>query len=172
MPICGHKQQNPGGNAMSLEVDLTRGVDEKRLVFPALARLYKPFAPYSYAFMRFSAGAILVPHGYAKLFEGGVWRTGGVAAMGLWPPLAWSFLVAGVEFFGAIMLAIGLFTRFAAAAIAIEMLVIVSFKQWQYGYFWTSKGYEFALLWALLAVAIFFRGGGRASVDHWLGREL
>ena len=74
------------------------GVDEKRLVFPALANLYKPFAPYSYTFMRFCTGAILVPHGYAKLFEGGVWHTGGIEALGLWPPLAWSFLVAGVEF--------------------------------------------------------------------------
>ena len=150
----------------------TASVDEKRLVFPALAKLYKLFAPYSYAFMRFCTGAILVPHGYAKVFEGGVWRTGGIESLGLWPPIAWSFLVAGVEFFGAIFLAIGFLTRFAAAAIAIEMLVIVFFKQWQYGYLWTNRGYEFPLLWALLAIAIFFRGGGRFSVDHWLGKEL
>jgi putative oxidoreductase len=157
---------------MSLEIDRTHGVDEKRLVFPALAKIYKPFAPYSYAFMRFCTGAILVPHGYLKLFGGGVWRTGGITSLGLWPPLAWSFLVSGVEFFGAIMLAIGLFTRFAAAAVAVEMLVITFFIQWRNGYLWTNKGYEFSLLWALLAIAIFFRGGGCASVDHWLGREL
>ena len=56
----------------------TLGWTKKRLVFPVLANLYKPFAPYSYAFMRFCTGVIMVPHGYAKLFEGGVWHTGGV----------------------------------------------------------------------------------------------
>ena len=148
------------------------GADEKRLIFPALARLYKPFAPYSYSFMRFCTGAILVPHGYAKLFEGGVWRTGSITALGLSPPIVWSFLVAGTEFFGAILLAIGLFTRAAAVAVTTEMLVITFFIQWKNGYLWTNKGYEFSLLWALLTIAIFFRGGGRVSVDHWLGREL
>src|SRR6185437_1303267 len=104
------------------ETDFSRRVDETRLVVPALGKVYNLFAPYSYAFMRFCTGAILVPHGYAKIFEGGVWRTGGITALGLSPPLLWSFLVAGVEFFGAIFLAIGLFTRLAAAAVAIEML--------------------------------------------------
>lgn len=152
--------------------DAAGEIDARRLVFPGLANVYRPLAPYSYAFMRFCTGAILVPHGYLKLFAGGVWRTGGVERLGLSPPLVWSFLVAGIEFFGAILLAIGLLTRFAAAAIALEMRVIVFFLQWHSSYLWTSKGYEFPLLWALLAIAIFFRGGGRYSVDHWLGREL
>jgi putative oxidoreductase len=157
---------------MGADDNAAREIDARRLLVPALAKLYRPLASYSYAFMRFCTGAILIPHGYAKLFEGGVWRTGGIASMGLWPPIVWSFLVAGVEFFGAIMLAVGFLTRLAAASIAIEMLVIVFFKQWQFGYFWTNKGYEFPLLWGLLSIAVFFRGGGRYSVDHWLGKEL
>jgi putative oxidoreductase len=52
------------------------------------------------------------------------------------------------------------------------MFVIVFMFQWQYGYFWTNRGYEFALMWALLCVAIFFRGGGRYSVDHYIGKEF
>lgn len=44
------------------------------------------------------------------------------------------------------------------------MLVIVFLFQWQFGYFWTNRGYEFDLLWALLCVAIFFKGGGRCSM--------
>ena len=80
--------------------------------------------------------------------------------------------LAGTEFFGAIMLAIGLFTRFAAAAIAIEMFVITFFLLWPRGYFWTQQGYEFALLWMLLAIAIFFRGGGELSVDRLFKKEL
>jgi len=60
----------------------------------------------------------------------------------------------------------------AAAAIAIEMFVITFFLLWPRGYFWTQQGYEFALLWMLLAIAIFFRGGGELSVDRLLKKEL
>ena len=35
----------------------------------------------------------------------------------------------------------------------------------------SNRGFEYALLW-LLCTAIFFRGGGRYSLDHYLGREL
>jgi len=76
------------------------------------------------------------------------------------------------ESVGAICLAIGLFTRIAAAMVGIQMLVITFLFQWQYGYFWTGRGYEFALMWALLCVAIWFRGGGRYSVDHYIGKEF
>jgi len=40
------------------------------------------------------------------------------------------------------------------------------------GYFWTARGYEYALLWCLLSIGIFFRGGGRYSVDRLLGKEF
>jgi len=56
--------------------------------------------------------------------------------------------------------------------IAIEMIVIVFIFQWSFGYFWTNRGYEYALLWALLCIAIFFRGGGRFSVDRLIGKEF
>ena len=52
------------------------------------------------------------------------------------------------------------------------MLVIVVFFQWQFGYFWTARGYEYALLWLLLCIAIFFKGGGRYSIDRMIGREF
>ena len=39
-----------------------------RLIIPALGRIYEAGAPYSYAFMRFTTGAILFPHGHQKVF--------------------------------------------------------------------------------------------------------
>jgi len=54
----------------------------------------------------------------------------------------------------------------------IEMAVIIFVFQWQFGYFWTNHGYEYALLWLLLCTAIFFRGGGRYSLDHLIGKEF
>jgi putative oxidoreductase len=148
-------------------------IDSQRLIVPGMAAVYRRFARYSYAFMRFVTGVILVPHGLNKVFTSTIARYSGVIA-GKGIPLSelMAYLLFITESVGAICLAIGLFTRIAAAMIGIQMLVIVFVFQWQYGYFWTNCGYEFALLWALLCVGIFFRGGGRDSVDHYLGKEF
>jgi uncharacterized membrane protein YphA (DoxX/SURF4 family) len=78
-----------------------------------------------------------------------------IAAKGFPLPESLAYLTYFAESVAAACLAIGLFTRIAAAVIGIEMLVIVFVFQWQFGYFWTNRGYEFALLWALLCIAIF-----------------
>ena len=148
-------------------------IDRRRLMIPALGSLYETFAPYAYAFMRFVTGAILVPHGVQKVFFGSIARyTQTIAAKGLPLPELLAYLTFFTELVGAICLAIGLFTRIAAAMICVEMTVIVFVFQWQYGYFWTNRGYEYAALWALLCLAIFFKGGGRYSVDRFIGKEF
>jgi putative oxidoreductase len=148
-------------------------IDRHRLIVPGMAGVYQRFAPYSYALMRFVAGAILVPHGIQKVFTAPIDRyIGNIGSKGIPFAELLAYLVFFTESVGAICLAIGLFTRIAAAMISIQMLVIVFVFQWQYGYFWTNRGYEFALLWALLCIAIFFRGGGRYSVDHYIGKEF
>jgi putative oxidoreductase len=147
--------------------------EETKLVFPALAALYESCAPYSYAIMRFATGAVLVPHGVNKILNTPIAKFApNIAAKGLPLPEALAYLTYFAESVAAVCLAIGLFTRIAAAMIGIEMIVIVILFQWQFGYFWTNRGYEFALLWALLCIAIFFKGGGRYSVDHLIGREF
>ncbi|HZL59396.1 MAG TPA: DoxX family protein [Stellaceae bacterium] len=149
-------------------------VDKNRLVFPGLAGLYQKFAPASYSFMRFATGAVLVPHGIQKIMLGSAVTLAPYIdkQMGVAYPLAWAYLAVFAESVGAICLALGLFTRLAALIIFIHMSVIIYFFQSQYGYFWTNKGYEYALLWWLLCFAIFFRGGGRYSLDRLLPKEL
>ena len=152
---------------------MSADIDPRRLVFPDLAGLYRLGAPYSYAFMRFATGAVLVPHGIQKVLAFQVGRyTETIAAKGLPFPELLAYLTFFTESVAAIFLAIGLFTRVAAVMVWIEMLVIIFLFQWQYGYFWTNRGYEYALLWLLLCTAIFFRGGGRYSVDHLIGKEI
>jgi putative oxidoreductase len=148
-------------------------VDPKRLIIPGLAGLYQAGSPYAYAFMRFATGAVLVPHGVQKVFFGSLdTYTKMIGGKGM--PLA--ALLAGLMFFtelvAAACLAIGLFTRAAAVMIWIEMSVIITVFLWPQGYFWTNRGIEFALLWWLLVTAIFFRGGGRYSVDRLIGKEI
>jgi putative oxidoreductase len=123
--------------------------------------------------MRFVTGAILVPHGVVKVMSGDIARfSGSIGGKGIPAATLLAYLVFFTESVAAACLAIGLFTRIAAAMVGIQMFVIVFMFQWQYGYFWTNRGYEFALMWALLCVAIFFRGGGRYSVDHIIGKEF
>lgn len=152
---------------------MTTDIDKRRLFVPALGNLYAALAPYSYAFMRFSAGAIMVPHGVQKLVYGTAVNTAsGMTAKGFPFPLQLAYFVGFVELFVAAALAVGLFTRLCAAVLWIEMAVIIIWFTGPKGYFWGQQGYEFSLLWLLLFTAIFFRGGGRYSVDRYLGKEF
>jgi putative oxidoreductase len=152
---------------------MSDAAERNQLIIPALGRLYDAFSPYSYAFMRFCTGAILFPHGWQKLFYGDAARAAeGIAAHGAPFALPLAYAVVFTEFFSAALLAVGLLTRFAALTIIIQMAVITFVWQWPNGYFWTSRGYEYPLLWMLLCIGIFFRGGGRYSIDRLMGREL
>jgi putative oxidoreductase len=149
-------------------------IDRKRLILPGLGALYETFAPASYSFMRFATGAVLVPHGIQKIMAGSATALAPMIAknMGVPLPLGWAYLAVFAESVAAVCLAVGLFTRLAALVVWIEMSVIIVFFQWQYGYFWTARGIEYALLWWLLCLAIFFRGGGRYSIDRMIGKEF
>ncbi len=148
-------------------------VESQRLIIPSLAGLYESGAPYAYAFMRFATGAVLAPHGIQKLLHSSIVQFApNIGGKGLPFPIALAYLTFFTESAAAICLAIGLFTRAAAVMIWIEMAVIITVFLLPNGYFWTNRGYEYALLWLLLCTAIVFRGGGRYSVDHLIGREI
>jgi putative oxidoreductase len=144
-----------------------------RLLIPALGPLYRDLGKYAYAFMRFSTGAVLVPHGVQKtLFVSVDKFAENIAAKGLPAPMAFAYLTFFTELVAAACLALGLFTRVAAVMIWIEMAIIITTFNGQFGYFWTNRGIEYALLWLLLCTAIFFHGGGRYSLDRLIGKEF
>ena len=97
---------------------------------------------------------------------------GNVAAQGFPAPVLLAYLTYFTELVAAACLALGLFTRVAALMIWIEMAVIITKFNWKFGYFWTNRGIEYALLLWLLCTAIFFRGGGRYSLDRLIGKEF
>jgi putative oxidoreductase len=147
--------------------------DQPKLIFPGLAEFYARCSPYSYPLIRFATGTILVPHGVQKILNTPIAKFApNIAAKGLPFPEVLAYLTYFAESVAAVCLAIGLFTRIAAAVIGIEMLVIVVLLHWQFGYFWTNRGYEYALLWLALCIAIFFKGGGRYSLDRLVGKEF
>jgi putative oxidoreductase len=149
-------------------------IDESRLVIPGLAGFYRRAAPYSYAFIRILVGLLFLPIGIDKLFLGGAGRiaAGNILRLGVQPPLAWAWTVAGLEFFGAFLLMLGLFTRPVAFALAIELTVITSGILAPRGWLWTVNGFEVGLLLTLVLIGLVFGGSGRYSLDRLIGREF
>ncbi len=150
-------------------------IDADRLLIPGLAGLYQSVAPYSYAIIRFIAGAILIYHGYGKLFGGiinGVAQNV-VTPLGLPDPLAWAYFLGLLEFVGGAFLAIGFLTRPIALMLTVEFIIITAWHHGN-GYSFSSPhgGYEYPLLLTIIYAAIFFRGAGRCSIDKLIGKEF
>jgi putative oxidoreductase len=149
-------------------------IDKTRLIWPELARLYESIAPYSYALIRFGAGAVIFYHGFAKLFRGlAPAAANGFASMGFPIPEALAYGLGVLQLLGGAALAVGLLTRPIALLFAVEMIFSVIFH-YRNGYTFAAPGggYEFPLVMLLLYVAIFFRGAGRCSLDKMIGKEF
>lgn len=147
-------------------------IDRSRLRVPAAAALYEALAPLSYTLIRVALGVIIIPHGFSKLFlNDAVSASRNFVNFGWAYPLAWAYFIGVLEFFGGIMLALGLFTRVIAAAFVIEMGVICFAVLWP-SWSWGRRGMEYALFMGIVALAIFFRGGGRWSLDNAMRKEF
>jgi putative oxidoreductase len=155
-------------------IDETCDVKSSGLFIPALAPVYRQCAPFAYLLMRVVVALMFLPAGIDKLFMGGAdhLATGNLTALGLAYPHIWGWAVAGLEFFGAILLGIGLFTRPVAFAFAVELIVIAFGVMARRGFFWTTGGMEVAILMGLACIGFVFGGGGRYSADRWLGKEF
>ena len=80
--------------------------------------------------MRFATGAVLIPHGIQKIMLGSAANLAVVIdkQMGVSFPLMWAYFAVFAESVGAICLAIGLFTRFCAAAIVTSERTIAMIR--------------------------------------------
>jgi putative oxidoreductase len=147
---------------------MQRSSGEPALIFPGLAGFYNATSDLWYPLIRVAAGAILVTHGWGKLHAGVAAITASMARSGFEPATAFAYGAIILESLGALCVAIGLFTRFFAAAIAIEMAVIAFMVMMPHG--WGRMEYTF--LWGIIFLAIALRGGGPYSVDRMIGKEL
>jgi putative oxidoreductase len=145
---------------------------EPKLLIPSLKGFYDYVVPLSWLIIRVAVGWNLLVHGWGKIMIGPTpGFLNGFAELGFTPPEIWFWASFLIEMLGGISLILGLFTRFFAAAAAIEMLAIaVCYRNNGFG--WMKRGYEYVLLWGLVSFAIALRGGGPFSLDRKLGREL
>jgi putative oxidoreductase len=145
---------------------------EPNPVLPALQPFYDLVRPWTWPLVRFGCGWLLIVHGYGKILRGMAAQAQTLTRSGFDWGISFSAFLTVVELGGGICIVLGLFTRFWAAAIAIEMGVLTFYLYWGNGFSWVNRGYEFTLLWGIVALAIALRGGGPYSLDRRIGREL
>ena len=145
-----------------------------RLIFPGLAGFYASMMPITYTLVRIVVGIMFLVHVSAKFKAGpDAVAAGAMAHAGLQPALMFAYAAIILEAVGGAALVIGLFTRFFAAALAIEMAIALITVHLPKGYAAGAGGYEYVLLIGAVLFAIAIRGGGPYSVDEKLiGKEL
>ena len=145
---------------------------EPKPVLPFLQPFYDLVIPLAWPLVRVAVGWDLIVHGWGKILRGPVQQGALLARDGAPFGVKMAIFLTFIEFVGGICIAFGLFTRFFAAAIAIEMGYLTFFQYWGHGFSWLNRGYEYVLLWGLVSMAILFRGGGPWSLDRRIGTEL
>jgi putative oxidoreductase len=154
------------GNAMN-------GRGETKLIFPSLADFYASWWDIAYTLVRVVIGYIMFMHGSAKVIGPGFAGVGGMMAKNnLVPGGAFAGAAMFLETVGAVCIIVGLFTRFFAAALAIEMGIAFLVVHMSKGFAAGQGGFEYVLLLGIVLFAIAIRGGGPYSVDRMMGKEL
>jgi putative oxidoreductase len=124
--------------------------------------------PLALLLMRLALGAIMVAHGYHKVFGGLHHFAQTVAGMGI--PAWLGYVSAFTELLGGLLLLVGFFTRPAAFAVCIDLTVAISKVHLHNGLIGSPDhpGFEFPLAAATLAFALIFFGAGPIALDHVL----
>jgi putative oxidoreductase len=157
-------------------------MDSTELFFPSLGPLYASLAPWAEALLRAVVGLWLVPHALRNTF--GFFPTTGIRSHNLTelaaqldkdgyrPGKFWAPAISLTQFIAGPLLALGLFTRPAAFAILVFLLV-TNVERWRVGkYFWNQMGLEYTLMWTVATFYFLVAGGGSISLDHLIGRAF
>jgi putative oxidoreductase len=149
------------------------GSSGTKLIYPGLDGFYASLQPIAYTLVRVVLGYIMFMHGLGKVTGPGLAGIGGfMAKNGLVPGSAFAGAAMFLETVGGACIIIGLFTRFFAAALAVEMGIALLVVHMAKGFSAATGGYEYVLLLGTVLFAIAIRGGGPYSVDAKIGKEL
>ncbi len=149
--------------------------DKSRLYIPALGGLYSSLEPLMLPLLRVALGAVLMPHGAQKLFG----MFGGAQipfarffeSFGYTPGATWVIVIGMIEFFGGLLMVLGLFTRAVALLFTLFMINAVWVTSGK-GFFWTAGGAEFAILLLVVSLVFLIRGAGDYSIDKSMSKEF
>ena len=126
------------------------------------------FRPLGVLIARIVLGAIMVVHGWHKIFPRGSLYNFAQTVAHLGLPYWLGYVAAFTEFFGGALLILGLLVPIATLGIAIDMAVAVLKVHLHHG-LTGPMGYEFPLSLFALALLILASGSGHLVVDSRLG---
>jgi putative oxidoreductase len=127
--------------------------------------------------LRLVVGPLFAAHGAQKLFGvlggGGLEGTAGMFdSIGLRPGWLQARAAGTAELVGGLLIALGLFTPFAAAALIAVMVAAIVTVHAPNGIWNTNQGYEFNLVLIAAVFALAGIGAGAWSLDNALGFDL
>ena len=132
----------------------------------------KDKATFGLSLLRIWVGIVFITHGWTKI-TGIAGTAGYFGGLGIPAPTLFAWLSGLAEFGGGILLLVGFFTRYAAFAIAIDMIVAIVTLHLPNGFWIFNNGYEYTLTMVVIAVALIINGAGKWSLEKkWLGKEL
>jgi len=143
-----------------------------KLIFPGLAGFYESMLPVAATLVRVVVGIMFIMHVCGKFNAGPAAIATNFGKYGLPSPELFAYAAMFLESVGGACLIVGLFTRFFAAALAIEMGIALCVAHLPKGYSAGAGGYEYVLLIGVVLLAIAMRGGGAYSIDAKIGKEL
>ncbi|MBB4006628.1 DoxX family protein [Allorhizobium taibaishanense] len=120
----------------------TRDTKAPRLILPFMEKFYSGFAePLAFTAFRVAIGAMLVIEGYPKIMAP-MAQIGFVENLGFYPGWLWSPMLAAIQFFGGILIVLGLLTRPVALANGVMLAITLWFHvHFPYGHaFLTPDG--------------------------------
>ena len=120
--------------------------------------------PLALLLLRLALGIIFIFHGYPKLFTHTRETMQMFEHMGF--PGYFAYVAGTFEFFGGIMLILGLFTRIAGLLLAGEMAIALWRVHLPQGPITMVKNYEFPLTLAVAAFTLATVGAGLISLDQ------
>ena len=122
------------------------------------------------AVLRVIVGFAFLMHGWQKLFEMGIpGVTGFFGQIGVPAPAMAAPLVSFVELVGGALLLVGLFTRWAAIPLAIDVVVATLLVHLPNGFF-GPMGFELTLVLFGATLALALAGPGAFALDHVVAR--
>ncbi len=146
---------------------------EAKLIFPGLAGFYASWGDITYTLVRVIIGYIMFMHGWGKVTGAGVAGVSAyMAKQGLEPGAFFAVAAIFIEVVGGICIILGVFTRFFAAASAVELGIAFLLVHMTHGFSVSKGGFEYVLLLGIVMFAIAIWGGGPYSVDRYIGKEL
>ncbi|HTZ57147.1 MAG TPA: DoxX family protein [Acidobacteriaceae bacterium] len=119
--------------------------------------------------MRVVVGVIMVAHGYTKVIPSGSLYTFAHTVTRMHLPVWLGYVSAFTEFFGGMLLVVGLLTRLAAFMVAIDMSVAI-IKVHLHGGLLGQNSFALPLTIFASSLMLVFTGCGWLGLDDFLGR--